>query len=73
MVYTEKEKDVSENDVRAFDRVVLSLIDEYLDEKRALVVDNYYTNAAIATQLLHKKTHLVGTLRKSRKTFQKRF
>ena len=42
--------------MRASDRVVLSLIDEYLDEKRALVVDNYYTNAVIATKLLHKNS-----------------
>ena len=57
-----RKKGVSENNVRASVRVVLSLIDEYLDEERTLVVNNYYTNAAIATKLLHKKTHLVGTL-----------
>ena len=55
MVYTGKEKGASENDVRASDGVVLSVSDEYLDEERTLVVDNYYTNAAIAKKLLHKK------------------
>ena len=59
MVYIGKEKGVSRNDVRASGRVVLSLIDEYLDEERTLVVDNYYTNAAIATKLLHKKLILL--------------
>ena len=54
-VYTGKEKGASKNDVRASDGVVLSLSDEYPDEKRTLVVDNYYTNAAIAKKLLHKK------------------
>ena len=34
MVYTGKEKGASENDVRASDRAVLSLVDEYLDEGR---------------------------------------
>ena len=55
MAYTGKEKGASKNDVRASDRAVLSLVDEYLDEGRTLVVDNYYTSAAIATKLLHKK------------------
>ena len=72
MVYIGKEKGASENDVRASDRTVLSLVDEYLDEGRALVVDNYYTNAAIATKLLHKKTHLIGALRKNSKGIPKK-
>ena len=35
------------------------------------MVDNYYTNSAIATKLLHKKTHLIGTLRKNSKGIPK--
>ena len=35
------------------------------------MVDNYYTNAAIATKLLHKKTHSIGTLRKNSKDIPK--
>ena len=72
MVYTGKEKGASENDMRASDRAVLSLVDEYLNEGRILAVDNYYTNAAIATKLLHKKTHLIGTLRKNSKSIPKK-
>ena len=68
MVYTRKEKGASENDVRASDKAVLSLV----DEGKTWVVDNYYTNAAIATKLLHKKTHLIGTLRKNLKGIPKR-
>ena len=55
MVYIGKKEGASENNVLASDRVVLGLIDEYLDEEKTLVVDNYYTNAAIATKLLYKK------------------
>ena len=72
MVYTVKEKGAPENNVRASDRAVLSLVDEYLDEGRTLVVDNYYTSAAIVTKLLHKKPHLIGTLRKNSKDIPKK-
>ena len=59
MVYIGKKEGAFENDVRASDRVVLSLIDKCLDEEKTLVKErknNYYTNAAIATKLLHKNS-----------------
>ena len=71
MVYTGKENGASKNTVRASDNTVLILIDQYLDEGRTLVLDNYYTNASIAAKLLEKKTHLVGTLRKNSKDIPK--
>ena len=71
MVCTGKKKGVSENNVRASDRVVLSLIDEYLDEERTLVVNNYYTNAAIATKLLHKKNLSGWNAKKNSKNIPK--
>jgi hypothetical protein len=33
----------------------------------ATVTDNYYTNIELANALLDKKTHLIGTLRGSRR------
>lgn len=47
--------------------VVLKLIEPLLDKGRVLYVDNYYTSVELAKVLLHRKTHLVGTLRRNRR------
>ena len=47
--------------------VVMQLMDPYLDAGRTLSTDNFYTSIPLARELLKRKTHLVGTLRKNRK------
>ena len=48
-------------------QIVLDLAKDYLDEGRTVVTDNFYTSWSLGKQLLEKKTHLVGTIRKKRK------
>lgn len=52
-------------------RVVMQLVDKYLDKGRILVTDNYYTSIPLATSLLERNTHLIGTLRKNRRDLPK--
>jgi len=51
--------------------VVMKLMERYLDVGRTLCTDNYYTSIPLATKLLERKTHLVGTLRRNRKGLPK--
>lgn len=48
-------------------RIVMNLVNEYLDFGRTLYVDNWYTSVSLAHHLLERKTHLAGTLRSNRK------
>ncbi|KAG5868230.1 hypothetical protein JTB14_014176 [Gonioctena quinquepunctata] len=51
--------------------VVLTLTEGLLNEGRTLYTDNFYTSCPLAKILLTKSTHLVGTLRRSRKHLPK--
>lgn len=51
--------------------VVMQLCEEYLDHGRIVVTDNFYTSLPLATDLLNRKTHTVGTLRQNRKGLPK--
>ena len=64
IVYAGKDVPVSIG-TRVSDSVVFKLMESYTEEGRTLIVDNYYTNLQLAHQMLNKKTHLVGTLRKN--------
>lgn len=55
------------NGGQASSNVVFALMDDLLDSGRELYTDNYYTSVSLATKLLKRKTHLVGTLRSNRK------
>lgn len=46
---------------------VLELADDYVGKGRTIVTASYYTSVLLAKQLLEKKTHLLGTLRKNRR------
>lgn len=63
-VYTGKE---DRHGVDLATDVVLQLISGYLDAGRILYTDNFYTSIPLAQELLKRKTHLVGTVRKNRK------
>ncbi|KAK9692981.1 Transposase IS4 [Popillia japonica] len=45
----------------------MSLMSGLLDTGRTLYTDNYYTSVSLASQLLQRQTHLVGTVRSNRK------
>jgi len=47
--------------------VVVRLMDNYLDQGYNLFVDNFYTSPTLASDLFARKTHLTGTLDRSRK------
>ncbi|KAJ8962444.1 hypothetical protein NQ314_005740 [Rhamnusium bicolor] len=47
--------------------VVMFLMENILDSGRILYTDNYNTSVTLASKLLQRKTHLVGTLRSNRK------
>jgi len=48
-------------------KVVMELMEPYLDFGRTLYADNWYNSIDLAEKLLQRKTHLVGTLRSNRK------
>jgi len=48
-------------------KVVMELMQPYLDSGRCLYADNWYTSIDLAEKLLDRQTHLVGTLRSNRK------
>lgn len=49
------------------EKVVLNLLEDYLNGGHSLYVDNYYTSVNLARKLLNKKTYSTGTLRANRK------
>ncbi|CAG5015998.1 unnamed protein product [Parnassius apollo] len=51
--------------------VVMSLCKEILDLGHTVATDNWYTSLDLANKLLDRYTHLVGTLRKNRKSLPK--
>jgi len=46
--------------------IVIPLCENYSNEGRTIVTDNFYTLVPLAKNLLSQNTHLVGTLRKNR-------
>ncbi|XP_025425482.1 piggyBac transposable element-derived protein 4-like [Sipha flava] len=48
-------------------KVVMELMEPYLDSGRVLFADNWYNSVDMAEKLLCRNTHLVGTLRANRK------
>lgn len=49
-------------------KIVMELIDPYLDFGRTLIMDNWYTSVELAEQLGHRQTYCIGTLRSNRKS-----
>jgi hypothetical protein len=48
-------------------KVVMKLMQPYLDNRRCLYVNNWYISIDLAEKLLNRQTHLVGTLRSNQK------
>ena len=49
--------------------IIMDLLANYLNINTILYTDNYYTSIKLAKALLSKSTHLVGTIRKTSKSF----
>ena len=64
-VYRGKSGEVSSKKGLSYD-VVMHLIKDYLNQGRTLYVDNFYTSPTLAFDLFELKTHLTGTLDKTR-------
>jgi len=69
--YTSKYKIYAGKEVTMGDsvscKVVMELMEPYLDFGRTLYADNWYNSIDLAEKLLQQKTHLVVTLRSNRK------
>lgn len=63
-VYTGKKDTVSRNLPAD---IVMDLSEPYLDRGRTVATDNYFTSVPLARELLRRRTHLVGTLRRTRR------
>lgn len=48
--------------------VVLALCDDYLNKGHTVCKDNWYTSLDLARKLLSGQTHLIGTLKKNRRS-----
>lgn len=52
--------------------VVMRLCEDFVDKGHTLYTDNWYTSIDLARKLLHRETHLVGTVRKNRRGLSKK-
>ena len=65
-IYRGKTGEVVSGNGLSYD-VVFRLMDEYLDQGYNLFVDNFYTSPTLSFDLFARKTHLTGTLDRTRK------
>lgn len=66
-IYEGKDKNAKQTSRNKSSEVVLSLCKEVLGKGHTICTDNYYTSVELAEKLTSMQTHLVGTLRKSRR------
>ncbi|KAF0750273.1 piggyBac transposable element-derived protein 4-like [Aphis craccivora] len=72
IVYSGKDSNLSlQTNFLAAGKVVMELMDGYLNEGRTLIIDNFYTSLKLAHTLLQNNTHMVGTLRKNARELPK--
>lgn len=57
----------SQGNGNATANIVFSLLNNLLDTGRKVYTDNYYTSVSLASRLLTRQTHLIGTVRANRK------
>lgn len=63
-VYSGKEATLGQS---VSSKVVMELMEPYLDNGRVLCADNWYNSVDLAEKLIYRNTHLIGTLRANRK------
>jgi hypothetical protein len=56
-------------DMPATERIPSVLMNEYLGKGHVLYVDNFYTSPALADFMLEHDTHVVGTIKATRKNY----
>ncbi|XP_026819020.1 piggyBac transposable element-derived protein 4-like [Rhopalosiphum maidis] len=63
IVHSGKDSNLSlQTNFPAAGKVVMELMDGYLNEGRTSIIDNFYTSLKLAHTLLQNNTHMVGTL-----------
>lgn len=65
-VYGGKQLDRNSVDIGLTHKLVIKLMNDYLNQNKILYTDNYYNSLPLAKDLLSKKTFNCGTLRKNR-------
>ncbi|KAL2723911.1 piggyBac transposable element-derived protein 4-like [Vespula squamosa] len=68
--YLEKEETRSSS-IPLGEFVVFKLVEPFTRRWRHVTMDNFFTNASLATKLLAKRTALFGTIRNNRREFPK--
>lgn len=66
IIYKGKETNLTEYGSKTA-KLVLQLMQPYLNKGHHLLMDNFYNSVDLSTHLLSKKTHTTGTLRSNRK------
>ncbi|KAJ8968616.1 hypothetical protein NQ314_002215 [Rhamnusium bicolor] len=70
-IYTGQNFENVSNVKELAEKIVLNLAQDYLNNGRTVITDNFYTSVPLAKSLLDSKTHLLGTLRKNRRDLPK--
>ncbi|CAF1542567.1 unnamed protein product [Adineta ricciae] len=70
IIYTGSDTNYSEkfSDLSLSSRIVMTLVEDYLDLGRCIVMDNYYSSLELFLNLVKRKTDAVGTVRSNRKS-----
>ncbi|CAF4596301.1 unnamed protein product [Rotaria sp. Silwood2] len=75
IIYTGRNTDCTDkfSDLPLPSRIVMTLVEDYLDLGHCLVMDNYYSSPKLFLQLVERNTDAVGTVRSNRKSLPSNF
>ena len=70
IIYTGRDTSYNEkfSDLSLSSRIVMTLVEDYLDLGHCIVMDNYYSSPELFLYLVTRKTDAVGTVRSNRKS-----
>ncbi|CAF4506482.1 unnamed protein product [Rotaria sp. Silwood2] len=75
IIYTGRNTDCTDkfSDLPLPSRIVMTLVEDYLDLGHCIVMDNYYSSPKLFLQLVERNTDAVGTVRSNRKSLPSNF
>lgn len=75
VIYTSHDTNYNKkyNDLPLTSKIVMTLIDDYLDVEDCIVMDNHYSSPQLFLQLVKTNTDAVGTVRCNRKSLPSDF